>query len=451
LLQKPWETLLFGRGTATDRAWVFILLARQQGIDAALLAIPDPNDASGQRLQQWTVAVLSQGQLYLFEPALGVPIPAPDGIQRRPSGPLEVRPATLDQVAEDDALLRQLDVGDVRYPIHSSQLQGVIALLEASPNYVSQRTKLVENRLTGDERFVLTTDPSAQAERFKACPHVADARLWELPYRTLAQEIQLGAARTRWWLDRMTPFMAPTGSFPGLWRARQHHFKGIFTGEKSAAAYYQMARPPDRVILEAEGIDPGVRAALARAKMDASYWLGLIAAEQGNHEAAIDWLATRTLKPAPNGPWTGGAIYNLGRVYEANGQIAEAAQTYRSDRRSPALRGNLLRARWLQPQPAAKSPAQPPPGEARPEAAPAAKQPAPERDQSPKKAEPPPREKEQASPKRAADPAPETAREPSAEDGEEPAPKNLEQPPNQPDQQPKADTPESGQTSPDQA
>ena len=38
--QFPWETLLFGRGTAEDRAWVFILLARQQGIDAAVLASP---------------------------------------------------------------------------------------------------------------------------------------------------------------------------------------------------------------------------------------------------------------------------------------------------------------------------------------------------------------------------------------------------------------------------
>jgi hypothetical protein len=451
LLQKPWETLLFGRGTATDRAWVFILLARQQGIDAALLAVPDPNDASGQRLQQWAVAVLSQGQLYLFEPALGVPIPAPNGLHRRPSEPLEVRPATLAQVAEDDALLRQLDVGDVRYPIDSSQVQGVIALLEASPNYISQRSKLVENRLTGDERFVLTTDPSAQAERFKACPHVVEARLWELPYQTLAQEIQLGAARTRWLVDRMTPFMAPTGPHPGLWRGRQHHFKGIFTGEQSATAYYQDARPPDRLIRETEGLDPSMRVALARAKMDASYWLGLIAAEQGNHEAAIDWLATRTLKADPNGPWTGGAIYSLGRVYEANGQIAEAAQTYRSDRRSPALRGNLVRANWLQPQPTAKRPAQPPPGEAKPEAAPAAKQPAPEKDESPKKAEPPPQEEKQAPPKASSDPVTETPPEPSAGDAEEPASKKAEQPPNEPDQQPKAETPESGQSSPGQA
>ena len=35
----PWEILLLGRGTATERAWLFVLMARQQGLDAALVAI----------------------------------------------------------------------------------------------------------------------------------------------------------------------------------------------------------------------------------------------------------------------------------------------------------------------------------------------------------------------------------------------------------------------------
>ena len=40
--QMPWETLLLGHGTAMERAWVFILLARQQGLDAAVLATYAP-------------------------------------------------------------------------------------------------------------------------------------------------------------------------------------------------------------------------------------------------------------------------------------------------------------------------------------------------------------------------------------------------------------------------
>ena len=37
--QFPWETLLFGRGTAAERAWVYVLLLRQLDIDAAVLAV----------------------------------------------------------------------------------------------------------------------------------------------------------------------------------------------------------------------------------------------------------------------------------------------------------------------------------------------------------------------------------------------------------------------------
>ena len=43
----PWETLLFGRGTATERAWVFILLARQLGIDAAMLGLEEGTRGEG--------------------------------------------------------------------------------------------------------------------------------------------------------------------------------------------------------------------------------------------------------------------------------------------------------------------------------------------------------------------------------------------------------------------
>ena len=319
VLQKPWETLLFGRGTATDRAWLFILLARQQGIDAALLALVDPDDTARARLRPWVVAVLSQGELYLFDPTLGMPIPAPGGVTRGPAGALDLRPATLAQVAQSDALLRQLDVEEYRYPVESSQVQSVVVLLEASPTYLAQRMKLVENQLASGERLVLTTDPSGQAKQFQACRHVVDVRLWALPYQTLVQERQLGPNRQQWQQAQLLPFMAATGSFPALWKVRQYHLKGIFTGEQSAASYYQTARPPER-LLNTAPLDPGLKQTLARAKLDASYWLGLIAAQQGNHEAAVDWLATRTLEAAPDGPWTWGARYNLGRVYEALGR-----------------------------------------------------------------------------------------------------------------------------------
>ena len=97
----PWETLLFGRGTADERAWLFILLLRQAKIDAALLAIdeqggekegeggkdqdkktegslpelPPLEKTAAEQFRPWCVGALIDGKAYLFDPRLGLPIP----------------------------------------------------------------------------------------------------------------------------------------------------------------------------------------------------------------------------------------------------------------------------------------------------------------------------------------------------------------------------------------
>jgi tetratricopeptide (TPR) repeat protein len=75
--------------------------------------------------------------------------------------------------------------------------------------------------------------------------------------------------------------------------------------------------------------------------------LGLIAAEEGNWRAAIDYFQKRVLEADFGGEWTHGAKYNLARVYEAAGQPDKAIELYESDVRAPSYRGNLIRARWL--------------------------------------------------------------------------------------------------------
>jgi hypothetical protein len=42
LAHRPWQVLLYGRGTAEQRAWVFVLLCRQLGLDVVLLATNPP-------------------------------------------------------------------------------------------------------------------------------------------------------------------------------------------------------------------------------------------------------------------------------------------------------------------------------------------------------------------------------------------------------------------------
>ena len=82
----PWESLMFGRGTALERAWVFILMARQEGLRCSALGRgrsgrKHSNRPWNQALQPWCVAVLIDNNAYLFDPLLGMPIPGKDGIK----------------------------------------------------------------------------------------------------------------------------------------------------------------------------------------------------------------------------------------------------------------------------------------------------------------------------------------------------------------------------------
>ena len=356
--QVPWETLLFGRGTVMERAWVFILLARQQHLDAALLAIAEPADAAtpspaetlksssrGSTLRPWVVAVAIEDALYLFDPSLGVPIPAPGGIKLGDDGTLQIEPATLRQVVADEALLRQLDVDEMnRYPVRSEDLKKIVALVEASPTYLARRMEQVELHLAGEQSMVLSIDATAQAARFAANEHVSSAELWTLPYDTLLRRSQLDRRQIQQRLVALLPFYGVPGT--PLCKARMLHFAGKLGGTQGATVFYQRSRPPDRQLAAAQ-IHQMDKAILRQAKQNASYWMGLVAFERENYSSASDYFAQRTLNATPQGPWTPGAHYNLGRTHEAAGRPAEAIEQYRSDTTSPARFGNRLRARWL--------------------------------------------------------------------------------------------------------
>ncbi len=445
--QVPWETLLLGRGTALERSWVFVLLLRQQGIDAAMLALPPnssqapdsahaarhsqntgdspkqpgkdlkplgkerkqesgakqtgkepgqekPADLADTHLRPWCVAVAihgGAGGLYLFDLALGLPIPARNGVRLAAGGQLDIQPATLEQVRADRSLLDAPRSGGGAVLGQGGRPGQVVVLVEASPIYLTKRAKLLESHLVGKDKMVLTTAAGEQAGRLKAAAHARLVRLWGLPYHTLEGRMQLSPTDVRRLLEAFLPLFA---SSRPLYKGRVLHLKGRF-GEQGAIDCYYAARPTDEALADDEqkrwdayyqkNLLPQIGAlppdkqeeteqrlrqqALAavrwetavyrRAKLDASYWLGLIAFEQGNYPSAIDWFANRTLAAAPAGPWTLGARYNLGRSREAAGQAQAAVEEYVVGSFSPLVYGNLLRARWLHDLAAKK---QAPPG-----------------------------------------------------------------------------------------
>jgi hypothetical protein len=376
----PWEALLFGRGTASERAWVFILLLRQQGIDAALLALTDSADAK-KPPRPWAVGVLSEGNLYLFDPSVGLPVPAPDGVKVEKGGQLDIFPATLAQAAADDAVLRALDLdAEHRYDVTASDLKHVVALVEASPAALSKRFRLIETQLAGPQKMVLTAQPSQQAARLKAAPGVAAVELWAFPFAVFQERLAAGkmAVLTRqleYWPLVCNPALS-------LYRGRVLYLKREFAGQQGATKYLQANRPSSKRLAGVENADrndfiqkmyPSIarlpesqrRAAvdrlrqvagreaesrivfLRRAKQDASLWLGVLNFERAKYAVAVDYLDVRTIKAVSKSPWGPLAAYNLGRAYEAQGQTRKAVEAYQSDLESPGVHGSLLRAKWL--------------------------------------------------------------------------------------------------------
>jgi hypothetical protein len=326
----PWQTMLVGRAMAEERAWIFALLAREQGLDVVLLATGE-----GEALQVWLPALVHDEKLWLFDAMLGLPIPGDEADSV----------ATLTDAAENPTILERLSVeGQPAYRMTAEQISQVTALVVASPQSLSQRMRLVESHLAGPQRLELTVDASRLAARLVKMPHVAQVQLWQVP---IERSRNPGAKAREAWRRQLRPFHLVQGNW--LWKGRVLEICGRLAGEDQALVCLMRARPAEEDIAiarENKQIDASAEADIRIAKQDASYWLGLASYERGNFDAAIDWFSERTLAASPGGPWTEGARYNLARTYEALDRRADAIRTYRSTQGAQRT-GNLLRAQSL--------------------------------------------------------------------------------------------------------
>jgi hypothetical protein len=410
--QVPWETLFLGHGTAWERAWTYILLLRQCDIEAAVLALPAKDSSSAkEQLKPWCVAVLlgdKEKHLYLFDPQLGLPIPAANGIAAGKSGQLEVKPAMLEEVVRNPQILDRLSLAaDQPYWPRKADWKRAVALIEASPLYVEPRAKRIESSLAGERKLALSAEPSRQAARLKAAG-VGDVRLWDLPYTTLQRRMAMKPAEAVGLMSYYFRFVGFGGG--SLYKGRILHLKGRFYEENGAIAYYQKARPRVRMVLAEESkraeaaykslkeqlvksgkvITPSVDEqckrlvadeirmeleAIRMGKIDAAYWLGLIQYElgqekyaealqkderaehdmaqvlfkdaQAQYDSALDYFITRTLQAGSMVFWEAGAHYNMARCQEMDGRWRDATQEYASNLVLRNDDGCLLRAQWL--------------------------------------------------------------------------------------------------------
>jgi hypothetical protein len=279
--QFPWEAMLLGRGTAWERAWVFILLARQQGLDAAVLAItpsesPEAKE-SGKNLKSprpWCVGVRIEKKVYLFDPLWGLPIPGPDGVKFNAAGQLDVLPATLDEAQNHPEILKRMDAdAEHPYPWKAADLKNVTAWVEASPTYLARRMKLLEPYFTGKQKLVLGVSPTGELALWEKAGGVSGAGLWLHPFETLQVRSALPPMAIQRWLYSFLPLFAydqavdpKQGSVLGmeirheqadsepssaqvrivqapLFQGRVLYLKGQLPGDPGAMKFYQLACP----------------------------------------------------------------------------------------------------------------------------------------------------------------------------------------------------------------
>jgi tetratricopeptide (TPR) repeat protein len=359
----PQEALLYGSADTVRRSSIFMLLARQQGIDVVYLAIP--GQTVPPRPRPWVTAVLLGQELFLFDCELGLPIPGPHGKGI----------ATLSQVLDAPEMLTALDVDDLKYPVREKDLAEIMVLLHASPPALSQRLKLVESNLAGDQRTMLTSSPSQLAERVKACRGISFSVIWSLPFETIWYR-QSWVAVLKKDPRAAVDYEKAVGLFQNqgpLVQARHLHLRRQFQDKDDkpgAKTLYMQCRMPEAAIEQLEtsaevqqhlgltrGREEGEflwQVKLARAKhmavqskRTATYWLGLCHYDGDNYRSAISFFEQRTLEATPDGPWTFGARYNLARAYEAVGKLEKAGEVLSEEDDSPQKHGNHLRAKLL--------------------------------------------------------------------------------------------------------
>ncbi len=348
IIHQPWQALMYGHGTAEDRAWVFAELCRQQQLDVVMLAVAGE---AGEPLW-WLPALVSERHLYLFDTWLGLPI----------TGEEPGSVATLAEIVAKPELLDRLAVeGADPYPVTADDFRReggprITAWLVASHLQLSRRALELQQALEGEDFVVLAADCRQLAEELAAMPDVAEVALWPLPFQVLVDEALMAPEARLLAAQRFLVF----AQRPQLWKARLLHFQGTKEippedrndplaqpdrGHRQATRLYQdpLVRPSEATLRE---LDPSKQAVYRMSKADASYWLGLLSYDAGKYDVAAEWLKRRTLDATPNGPWAAGARYNLARTYEALGDPQRAIELLEADD-SPQRHGNLLRARQL--------------------------------------------------------------------------------------------------------
>ena len=367
-----YEILLLGQGTPDDRAWVFAALLKQQRIDAVLLQSRDDPEA---RL----VGALLDGEVYLFDTRLGLPIPNGD----EPASARITRPATFREMTAHPEWWQPLTVRvDQPYPWTSEMLADAEVSVISNEESWGGRMKQLESVLPADSLCVLY-DPLVETSALKSLPRrIADANpdwtadklhLWNhaadiqeslADLGQKAQQLQVILQRFNMPLEvvevereivnpqnqqkervkvaELKPsrqhLKCRTEQLQGKYAAATSHFLGI--------RHLAVEGPPPELRGNPQAFQQ-VAQIYALAASDASFWSAVCKWESGDVKTAVGTLRDY-LKKYRESDWTSAARMlvalgeaELGNLSEARSAIAEMPPD------DPHRRGlDVLQKRW---------------------------------------------------------------------------------------------------------
>jgi tetratricopeptide (TPR) repeat protein len=367
---RPYDVLLRGMATEADgywaeRAWLFMALCRQLGIDTGLvtyaksntLVYQVPRYGSNSEIEAilmglrrpprspivWICAALIDDKAYLFDARVGLAVPSPGG-----SGVATLEEAMTDpEILEHMNLPGRLPYGTSRASLLASPTR-IGILIDSSSGFFSPKMRLLQRELAGKNRTILYRDPAEQRDHFARAlgNRLGEVKLWALPLDV----------ETRLFGDSM--FVASIQASLYLF---QSEFPLVYARVKQLRGEYKEAIT-DYIKLRFQQDAPQVNNKKAIIKKDvqegldvySGYYLALAHLESGNVDNA-ELMFRKTLELLPQyGPnqayytmFRWGANANLGRIYEAKKDYRRALECYAESDPTFQYVGNQIRARDL--------------------------------------------------------------------------------------------------------
>ena len=162
----PFEITMIGRGSAADRAWVFVEALRQLRIDGFIIEPAEKKEA-------WLVGASVEDEVLLFDMRLGLPIfKAADYTD----GPLPQTAVKLSELSGDDEILGSMSSD---YPGADADFENTNVFVVGGSSTFAQRSLVLQNALTGDDTTVLCDPIQDIADGIGLAGRVAKAGGWD--------------------------------------------------------------------------------------------------------------------------------------------------------------------------------------------------------------------------------------------------------------------------------